>query len=391
LKSEGKTSFLSRLGPNVLLLGAVSLLTDISSEMLYPVIPLFLTAILQAPMSAVGLIEGVAEATASLLKIASGRISDRLRRRKPLVVLGYGLSALSKPLLALTHTWHSVLALRFLDRTGKGLRTSPRDAMIAASCPPESRGAAFGVHRAMDTLGAVIGPLLALAWLHLAPGSYRPLFLAAFLPAAAAVYLLRYVRPVSPPPAAPPSSDPAGRPPLSPEFKRFVAAWAVFSAGNSSDVFLLLKARHAGFSDAGVLLLYLTYNVVYALAATPAGWISDRLPRRRMLAAGLLWFALIYAAFAAATSPGTLWILFALYGLYAAATEGVGRACVADLSRPENRGTAMGTFHAVNGLLVLAASVVAGLLWDHVGPPAPFVFGAACAAVSALLLMAQRP
>lgn len=375
----------------MLLLGAVSLLTDISSEMLYPVIPLFLTAVLHAPMSVVGLVEGVAEGTASLLKIASGWISDRIGRRKPLVIWGYALSAASKPLLALARSWQAVLLLRFTDRTGKGLRTSPRDALIAASCPVDARGAAFGMHRALDTLGAVIGPAIALAYLHLLPGNYRPLFLLAAIPAAAGVLILRPVRePATGPRKGRSESVQNTRLPdktLAGRFRRFVLAYAVFAAGNSSDVFLLLKARHAGFSDSGVLLLYLFYNVVYALAAAPAGWLSDRLPRVRFFAGGLFWFALVYAGFALFSQPAAIWILFALYGFYAAATEGVGRACVADFSPPQSRGTAMGIFHTVNGLLVLAASIVAGILWDRIGPAAPFLYGSACALLSASWLL----
>ncbi|HIE11519.1 MAG TPA: MFS transporter [Kiritimatiellae bacterium] len=359
--------------------------------MLYPIVPLFLTAVLHAPMSVVGLVEGVAEGTASLLKIASGWISDRIGRRKPLVVWGYGLSAASKPLLALARSWQAVLLLRFTDRTGKGLRTAPRDAVIAASCAEDTRGAAFGMHRALDTLGAVIGPAVALVYLRLLPGAYRPLFVLAAIPAAAGVLLLRPVRE----PAAGahkgrsesvPATGRKGKS-LPVEFRRFTMAYAVFAAGNSSDVFLLLKARHVGFSESGVLLLYLFYNVVYALAAGPAGWLSDRLPRVRFFASGLLWFALVYAGFAFFPQPAAVWILFALYGFYAAATEGVGRACVADFSPPQSRGTAMGIFHTINGLLVLAASIVAGILWDRIGPAAAFLYGSACALWSALWLL----
>lgn len=395
MKPETKTSILSRLGPNILLLGLVSFFTDISSEMLYPVIPLFLTDVLHAPMSAVGLVEGIAEGTASLLKVVSGRISDLLRRRKALVLAGYGLSALSKPLLALARSWPAVLGLRFLDRAGKGLRTSPRDALIADSCPAEVRGTAYGVHRAMDTLGAVIGPLLALIWLQRLPGAYRPLFLLAALPAFTAVSLGMLLhephRSSSPPPRSTEGPPPSHSRALSPSFFRFIAAYSVFAAGNSSDVFLLLKARHAGFSDSGVMLLYLFYNVVYALAAIPAGWLSDRVRRTRFFAFGLIWFALVYLGFAAFSRPAVMWILFALYGLYAAATEGVGRACVADFSPAHARATAMGIFHCVNGVLVLAASLVAGVLWDRIGPFAPFAYGSLCALVSAIGIWFLEP
>ncbi len=370
------------LGRNVVVLGVVSLFTDISSEMLYPVIPLFLTTVLQAPMGVVGFIEGVAESTASLLKIVSGWWSDRVRRRLPFVAWGYGLSAVSKPLLALAGAWPAVLGSRLLDRVGKGLRTSPRDAMIAASCAPEARGRAYGLHRAMDTTGAVIGPLIAVAllsWLRL---DYRVIFLCAFLPAALGVAALALVRRV---PGDAPAAAPRRQGALSPQLRRFVAIYAVFALGNSSDVFLLLKAKEAGLAAGGVLLTYVFYNLVYALAATPAGWLSDKLSRRALITGGWVVFAVVYAGFGFLATPATVWILFALYGFYAAATESVAKAYVADLSTPENRGTAMGLLNMAAGAFALVASTVAGLLWQKVAPWAPFVYGAVCALAAAAL------
>lgn len=385
-----KSGLVRGLGRNVLVLGVVSLFTDISSEMLYPVIPLFLTAVLNAPMSVVGVIEGVAESAASLLKIASGWWSDRLRARRPFVVLGYSLSAVSKPLLALAGSWGAVLASRLVDRMGKGIRTSPRDAMIASSCDKDARGKAFGLHRAMDTIGAVLGPLLAVLLLSVLKLSYRSIFLWAFVPAGLGVVALAFLQGGSrihrgaAPQVAP-------RTPVSADLRRFVFVYGVFALGNSSDVFLLLKARQVGFSANGVLLTYVFYNLVYALSAAPAGWLSDRLSRRALMAGGLVVFAAVYTGFALATGRAVIWMLFALYGLYAAATEGVSKALVADLSTPDNRGTAMGLFHTATGLLAFAASTAAGLLWTHIGPAAPFVYGAVCAGAAAGLLALLRP
>lgn len=388
----GKGSAFSGLGRNVIVLGLVSLFTDISSEMLYPVIPLFLTTVLQAPMSAIGLIEGIAESTASLLKVVSGWLSDRLKHRRPFVVAGYALSALSKPLLALAGSWHLVLGSRIVDRIGKGIRTSPRDALIAASCDAGSRGKAFGLHRAMDTTGAVIGPLLALLLLSLGLG-YRTMFLLAFVPAALGVTVLMFIREA--PRAVPAEGDsvlPDVKMRLSPDLLRFIMAYAVFAAGNSSDVFLLLRAKDIGLSTNGVLLTYVFYNAVYAVAAAPAGWLSDKLSRTALLVGGLMVFALVYVGFALATETWMIWPLFALYGFYGAATEGVSKALVADLSPDAGRGTAMGIMHTVTGLFAFVASVAAGQLWSRVGPAAPFLYGAGCAlaAAAALLFLSAR-
>lgn len=383
-------NLLSGLGRNVVLLGIVSLLTDISSEMLYPVVPLFLTTVLGAPMTVVGLIEGAAESAASLLKMLFGWLSDRTTRRKPFVSGGYGLSAISKPMMALAGAWPLVLVARLVDRTGKGMRTSPRDALIAASCDADHRGKAFGLHRAMDTAGAVAGPLLAFLLLSRLGVGYRAMFLLAFIPAALGMVVLVWVRGDG-------GARPAGvrrsgpRPPLSPELKKFVTIYGVFALGNSSDVFLLLRAKESGLGEPGMLLVYVFYNFVYALAAAPAGWLSDRFSRRTVMIGGLVVFALVYLGFALHPAPWRIWGLFALYGFYAAATEGVAKAQVADLSVPENRGMAMGLVHSVTGLLAFVASAVAGGLWAKVSPAAPFLYGAGCALAAAGLLLRWRP
>ena len=379
--------FLKDIGRNVVFMGVVSGLTDISSEMLYPVLPLFLTGVLHAPMTAVGLIEGLAEAAASLFKAAGGWWSDRARRRKPFVLWGYGLSALSKPLLALAAAWPFVLFCRFLDRTGKGLRTSARDALLTASAEPAHWGKAFGLHRAMDTAGAVLGPLATVALMSICGLGYRSIFLIAAIPAVLGVLVLAaYVeeRPAQPTPPGPASAPAA---PLSPEFKRLLLIYGIFALGNSSDAFLLLKAARGGLSPSRVVLAYVLYNAVYALAATPAGALADRIGRTRAVAVGLAVFAATYLGFARAAGPGWYWILFAVYGFYGALTEGSLKAAVAQCCGPENRATAMGVFQGVTGGLALAASLIAGWLWSHISPQAPFWLGAAGAAVAVPMLL----
>ncbi|HAT71430.1 MAG TPA: MFS transporter [Elusimicrobia bacterium] len=375
----------SGLTRNVTFLGVVSGLTDISSEMLYPIVPVFLTTVLGAPMQVVGLIEGVAEATASFVKILGGRLSDKAGRRKPFVVLGYSLSAISKPVLALAATWHFVLFSRFIDRVGKGLRTSARDALIAGSVDKAHWGKAFGFHRAMDTLGAALGPLAALALIHYMPAGkpdYRFIFLAAFIPALLGVGVLIYF--VKEAAAAPkiPGAAPAPVTPMSADFKTFTVLYALFAIGNSSDVFLIMKARALGFSLTHVILAYTGYNLVYALLASPAGWLSDKLGKIKTMAFGFLVFAAVYLGFAVADRPWMIWGLFALYGFYGAFNEGIAKAVVSHLSAGDNRASAMGYFQGTLGFLSFGASVMAGFLWDNFSPSAPFIAGAACAFIS---------
>jgi MFS family permease len=379
----------SGLTRNVTFLGIVSGLTDISSEMLYPIVPVFLTAVLGAPMQVVGVIEGAAEATASFVKILGGRLSDRSGRRKPFVVGGYSLSAVAKPLLALASTWHFVLFARFVDRMGKGLRTSARDALIASSIDKEHWGKAFGFHRAMDTFGAAVGPLAALAmirWMAPAQPNYRLIFTAAFVPALIGVFVLLYfVKEAAAAPKAP-GAAPAAASPMSSDFKTFTLLYAVFALGNSSDVFLIMRAKGLGFTLTRVILAYTGYNIVYALLASPAGWISDKLGKVRTMAFGFLVFAAVYLGFALASAQWQIWALFALYGFYGAFNEGIAKAMVAHLSSGDNRASAMGYFQGALGFLTFAASALAGLLWDKVSPAAPFMVGAAGALISGAAL-----
>jgi MFS family permease len=391
---------------NVFVLGLVSFFTDISSEMLYPIIPIFLTTVLAAPMSIVGIIEGIAESTASILKVVSGWLSDKTGKRKPYVIYGYSLSTIAKPLLALAYTWHFVLAARFLDRLGKGLRTSARDALIADSTDAQYRGKAFGFHRALDTVGAVIGPLLALLLLYYLDGQYRLIFLIAFVPALISVVLLFLF--VSEKKGEKKSGLQLKFSDFSREFKLFLMITIIFAIGNSSNAFLILRAKNifensggipsivtSTFGSIGVIavvvLTYVVYNITYSLASMPAGILSDKIGRRNVMVGGFLIFALVYLGFALANAGYLVWILFAVYGFYMAMTEGVSKAFVVDMVPLDKRGTAIGLYYTATGLLALVSSIIAGLLWDYIGASAPFMFGGAMSLVAAMLMVALLP
>jgi MFS family permease len=370
---------------NVIRLGWVSLLTDVSSEMLYAVTPLFLTQVLGASKSILGLIEGVAEGTASVLKGVSGWHSDRIRKRKIFIFSGYSLSAVAKPLIALAYGWPLVLVARFFDRFGKGLRTTARDALIADSTPPEKRGRAFGLHRAMDTVGALFGVAISLALLVVLQthetqnAAFRQLYWIAFLPALIGVALILWVREI--PPAAPPVGP--ARKPLDLHYgRRYYAVlilFSVFTLGNSSDAFLLLRANDVGLPAEAVIAAYLCYNASYSLLSYPLGRRSDRVSKEIMLGIGLLIFGVVYLGFAWLPSVWMIWPLFVVYGIYIAFTEGISKALISNLVGSDVRGTALGLFHMVTGLLAVIASVAAGILWDRVSSAAPFYLGAVLA------------
>ncbi len=373
---------------NVIRLGWVSGLTDVSSEMLYAVTPLFLTQVLKVSMSTLGIIEGLAEGTASVLKGVSGWHSDRLRRRKAYVLAGYSLSALAKPLIAIAVGWPAVLAARVMDRFGKGVRTTARDALIADSTPPELHGRAFGLHRAMDTAGALVGVAISLVLLWILKSrtpeanAYRLLYWIAFLPALIGVLLIFWVREIKP------QLSPHPRRPLDLHFgARFyalLALFSVFTLGLSSDAFLLLRAKQAGWSAEAVIGAYLCYNASYALLSYPIGHLADRIRKETLLALGLLVYAFVYFGFAVLPAPWMVWPLFLIYGVYIALTEGVSKALIANLVPSPSRGTALGLFYTVTGLLTVIASVAAGWLWDHVSIAAPFYLGASMALLGAL-------
>lgn len=372
---------------NVIALGATSFFTDLSTEMLIPVMPLFVTATLGASLASLGLIEGLAEATASLLRLVSGRIADEPARRKPLVVAGYSLSGVCKTAMAAATVWPVLLVLRFGDRVGKALRNPPRDALLADSASDADLGRTFGLHRAMDTLGAAVGPLVAWAllrqWSALGAEGYRRIFLVSAVPAVIAVaVLVAFVRP--PAPRAAKAAAPADRTPLGGAFRRFVAADVLFQLGNSSTAFLLLRAERSGFSAGDVALVYLGYNLIAALLALPLGGLSDRVGRRPLLVTGYLLYALAYGVAAFAPTRAGVVVAFAVLALHIALVDGQARSLVADLVPRARRSSAFGAYHAAVGLALLPASVIAGQLWQRVGGAAPFAFGAICALAAAI-------
>jgi len=392
---QNSTSRRRGLPRNVVALGFVSLFTDISSDMLYPIIPLFLTTTLGAPVAAVGLVEGAAEATAYLLRGVSGWLSDRFRRRKLFVVIGYAASALAKPLTALAGSWAFVLATRLLDRFGKSVRTSPRDALIAGAVAREQRGFAFGLHRAMDTTGAIGGALVALALVWYWQVSYKAMFVLACIPAALGVLICTAgVREVKPGQTGSRDRDdpavPADRSWLTGAVKRFMLVSAVFALANSSNAFIILRAKSLGFSDVTALWGYVLFNTTSALFFVPAGVLSDKIGRKAVLLSGYIVYAAVYGALAVISSRGALWAIFAFYGLYDALTHGVSRAYISDLAPPFRRGTALGVINSIEGLGMLAASLVMGGLWQLFSAQVAFLFAAALAACAAGLLAALR-
>lgn len=376
-----------RLPRNVRALSWVSFANDSASELAYPVVPLFLTVTLGAPVAAVGLIEGLAEGVAVGLRGLSGWLSDRFgERRLPWIAGGYSGSAAGRVLLAAAPAWGWVLVARVIDRLGKGARTAPRDALIRDSTPPGLIGAAFGYHRALDTAGAVVGPLIAVGLLT-AGLSFRNVLWVAVAPGLLALLLLRAVREA---PRAAEALPRTAAEPLPRGFWLVLGVWVVFSLGNSSDVFLLLRAHNLGLGTTLVVLAYAFYNVVYATLSWPLGALSDRRRRQSVIGFGLLVFGLVYLGFAVAPGAWAVWPLFMLYGVYIAATEGVAKAWVADHVPGRAAGTAYGIFAAASGAALLAASVAAGLLWSHVDPSAPFVLGAASAGLALVLLLISR-
>jgi MFS family permease len=385
----------ARLGRNVLVLAAVSFLTDASSEIIYPLLPIFLTTVLGAPASTIGAIEGAAETTSALLKLASGWWSDRVSRRKPLVVVGYALASLARPLVAVAQSASQVLAIRLTDRVGKGIRGAPRDALIAESVDPSIRGRAFGFHRAADHAGAVVGPLIAFALLQWEQLPLRTVFLLAAIPGVLSVVVL--VLGVREPPrelritasssvkAAPLRGVPLGR-----EFWMFFASVLLFTLGNSTDAFLILRANQLGVSVAAVPLLWAALHVVKSAASIPGGVLSDRFGRKPVILAGWAVYGAVYFAFGRATEAWHAWALFLVYGLFFGLTEGTERAMVADLVGRERRGTAFGWYNLAIGIGALPASLLFGIVWDQLGPRAAFDVGAGLAIAAAVVLLAVR-
>jgi MFS family permease len=378
-----------RLARNVVLLGVVSLLADVSSDMVMPLLPAFLVS-LGAGAAYLGLIEGVAEGTSAVLKYVSGRWADRAPRLLPIAILGYGLAQSARPFLAIARAPWQVLLIRNVDRVGKGIRTSPRDKLLAASTSPERLAEAFSFHRGMDHAGAAIGPLLAAGLLLVWPGDLRRVFLLAAIPGALAVLALLAVR--EKPceggvPGVHPVHDAPARVPAG-----LLAAIGIFTLGNSTDALLVLRAQTVGVPTVQLPLLWALLHVVRALLSWPVGRAADMLGRRRALIAGWLWYAACYAGFAFADAAAEIWALFAAYGLVAALTEGSERALIASSVPSERRGRALGVYNLVSGIGLLLASILAGEVWEHVSPAAALFLGAALAFVAALTLFAgHRP
>jgi MFS family permease len=386
------------LNPNVFFLGMVSLLTDTSSEMIFTLLPLFLSK-LGTATTIIGLIGGLSDGTDAIFRIFSGWLSDKVGKRKSLAVLGYSISTVVKPFMYLATSWGSVLAIRFSDRVGKGIRASPRDALVADSVTAEERGKGFGLHRAMDTFGAVLGLAIAAIIIYLVQSgglelslkTYQWLVLVGFVPAVLAVLvLLVFVRERGKKPS-PASQDRLAlsrlRVGFDTRFKLFLAIMAVFSLGNSSNFFVILRAQNLGSPVIYVVLMLVVFNVIYAATSLPAGMLSDRLGRRWVITIGWFIYAVVYLGFAVSSSLWQVWLLFAGYGLYYGMVEGVARAFVADLVPEENRGTAYGLYNGVVGLTLLLASLIAGWLWDVINPAAPFYFGAGLAFLAMLGMM----
>ena len=380
----------------MLVLAAVSLLTDASSEIIYPLLPIFLTTVLGTSAAAVGAIEGAAETTAALLKLASGWWSDRARRRKPLVVAGYALASLARPLVAIAQSAGQVLAIRLTDRVGKGIRGSPRDALIAESVDPAIRGRAFGFHRAADHAGAVIGPLIAFALLRWEQLPLRTVFLFAALPGVLSVIVLVLgVRETPRDARASTGTKKAGVPSLDASLGRafwtFLASVLLFTLGNSTDAFLILRANQLGVPVSLIPILWAALHVVKSAASVPGGSLSDRFGRKPLILAGWAVYAAVYVGFGRATETWNAWALFLAYGTFFGLTEGTQAALIADLVGQARRGTAYGWYYLAVGIGALPASVLFGLVWDRVSPRAAFDLGAGLAVAAAVVLLAVRP
>ena len=390
----------------VWLLGWVSFFTDTASEIVYPLLPIFLTRVLGAGAMSLGVIEGIAEAANSVLKIWSGHFADKTGAPKRLVLAGYTLSSSVRPLIAVTTGWTQVLFVRFADRLGKGIRGAPRDAMLAVFAHESNRGLVFGFHRAMDHAGAVLGPLIASLFLYFYPGEYRTLFALTIVPGVIVIIILATVpEPKTTPNHHLPTSnsqgvargsrigkrDPGGSVHLSPDLYRALVVILIFTLGNASDAFLLLRLSDLGVQTYWIPLLWSALHVVKSTASVAGGHLSDRIGRRHAIALGWTVYAAVYAAFAVFDTAGLVITAFLVYGLYFGLTEGVERAWVADLAAPEVRGTAFGIYNAVLGVGSLAASVLFGLIWTRVSPPAAFLAGAALATFASVLLYFFAP
>lgn len=360
---------------------------DFSSEMIYPLVPIFLSSVLGVSKSLIGLIEGIAESTASLLKVFSGWFSDRIQKRKILLIAGYGISTLSRPIVALSAVWGHVLAFRFADRFGKGIRGAPRDAIIAESTPSKDLGRSFGFHRGMDTLGAVAGPAVAFMILLFFTGNYRLVFWLSMIPGTIAVLIIiLFIKEKKV------KREKTSLPKLSLRdfdwrYKAFIAIVTLFAVGNSSDVFLILKATDVGFKETQIPIIYLSFNLVYALTSLPAGILSDRIGRKRVILTGFILFGFVYWGFGVSSEQSHIFGLFLLYGVFMGLTEGVQKAYLGTIIPAEFRATGYGIYNTFVGVAIFPASVIGGYLWDKYGPHATFYYGSIIAFTSAVLFL----
>ncbi len=385
--------FFKKIPRTVFVLGLVSFFNDLASEMIYPIVPLFLTTVLNTSIPIIGLIEGFAEATASITKYVFGTYSDYLKRRKVFVTLGYTFGALSKLLIGLAYVWPFVLFARFIDRVGKGLRTAPRDSLLLENATKENKGFIFGFHRAFDSLGAVFGPLLALLALYLLKENLRLTFFLAFIPGMIAIILLIFLVKEKK------RADIEEKKEfvkinwklLQPKLKFFLIISFIFALGNSSDVFLLLNAKSLGLSTILVVLAYVLYNLSQTVFATPAGYLADKLGARKVFALGLIIFAVVYFFFGLIRTPFWLWILFPIYGVYIAATDGVSKAYISEFITKEESGTFFGAYYTLTAIGTFFASVAGGILWTLINPSATFFYGSIMAIVAFFVLLLFRP
>lgn len=363
-------------------LSLVSLFNDTASEMLYPVMPIFLTSVLGAPVFVVGIIEGIAEGSASIFKAYFGYLSDKIQKRKPFVIAGYGAGAIAKIIIAFAYFWPVVLLGRFIDRMGKGARTGARDALLLEVTDETNRGFIFGFHRSMDTMGAVIGPLIALILLNLTNNNIRLVLLMAVVPAFLSLIFFLFIKEAKKRITTNKIDLSLSLKGYPKQFKIFLLGMSIFSLGNSSDSFLILRAKDLGLSLALIISAYVLYNLSYAIFSTPAGTISDKIGTKKVFIVGILIFILVYLGFALNTKSLFIWFLFPVYGIYIALTDGIAKSLIGSLVQVEKSGTAYGVFYTVTSIFTLLASIIGGFLWTVISPSVTFYFAVTCAAIS---------
>jgi MFS family permease len=387
MRTYRRIEIFSGITRNIFIVGLVSLFTDLSSQMVFPLIPLFLTTVLGCGAYAVGIVEGAAETTASLLKVVSGYWSDKIKKRKPFVLFGYGMSTITKPLFALANIWAFVLFVRVIERIGKGIRTAPRDALIAESCDESVRGKAYGFHRATDGIGSTLGAVLAL--LLLPKWGYRNVFLFALVPGIISVFIIFFIQEKNAPAKqeTKKASVKLSLKELPANLRFFIIVSSVFALGHFGYAFLLLRAKNIGLADNTAILLYVVFYIVYSICVIPLGIVSDKVGRKAVLMAGYVLFGVTSLGLLVTSGLYSIVLFFIIYGICYAMIDGTQRAFVVDLTPQHLRGTALGVFHTAIGLVALPGGYIAGLLWDKVSPEATFVYGLILAIVSAVLLI----